>query len=109
MFGRAGEKRSLHQVGYRGRRCGRVERKKFERVKSLSLQPSLNFLVRKPTWTVGCCGAVPQLLDSGHFKFINRTRKKTSDVKKLVIPDCIEDSGLMHEENDDADLLHCGH
>ena len=69
-----------------------MERKKLERVKSASTEPRLNFLVRKSTsqWAVGRYGSVPQLLDGIQFEFIDRTREKPSDVKKLLIPDCKE-------------------
>jgi hypothetical protein len=67
-----------------------MERKELERVKSASSEPRLIFLVRKSTWAVHCCGFVPQLLDGIQFEFIDRTRQKSSDVKKLLIPDCTE-------------------
>jgi hypothetical protein len=67
-----------------------MERKESERVKSASLEPALIFLVRKSTWAVLCCGSVPQLLNGIQFEFIDRTRQKSSDVKKLLIPDCTE-------------------
>jgi hypothetical protein len=56
-------------------------------VKSASPEPCLNFLVRKSARAVHNCGSVPQLLDGIQFEFINRTREKSSDVKKLLIPD----------------------
>ena len=65
-----------------------MERKELERVKSVSSEPGLNFLIRKSTWAVHCCGAVPQLLDGIQFEFIDRTREEPSDVKELLIPDC---------------------
>jgi hypothetical protein len=58
-----------------------MERKEFERVKSAISEPGLNFLVRKFTWAVHCCGCVPQLRDGIQFEFIDRTREKPSDVK----------------------------
>jgi hypothetical protein len=67
-----------------------VERKELERVKSASSESSLNFLVGKSTWAVHSRGTVPQILDGIQFKFIDRTREKSSNVKKLFIPDCTE-------------------
>jgi len=67
-----------------------MERKKFERVKSASSELVPNFLVRQFTRAVHRCCAVPQLLDVIQFEFIDRTRQKPSDIKKLLIPDCIE-------------------
>jgi hypothetical protein len=69
-----------------------MERKKLERVKSASSQPRLNFHVGKSTWPFHHCGAVPQLLDGVQFEFIDRTREKSSNVKKLFIPDCKDQS-----------------
>ncbi len=83
-----------------------MERKELERVKSAFSEPGLSPLVRKSTWPFRC-GAVPQFLDGIQFEFIDRTREKTSDVKELLIPDCIGRSGLMHEEMDGANLPHC--
>jgi hypothetical protein len=65
-----------------------MERKELERVKSASSEPGLKFLIWKSTWAVHSCGSVPQLLDGIQFEFIDRTREKSSDVKKLLIPDC---------------------
>ena len=70
-----------------------MECEELERVKGASFQPGLNILVRKSTWAIHRCSVVPLLLDGIQFELINRTRKKTSDVKKLLIPDCIENSG----------------
>jgi hypothetical protein len=70
-----------------------VERKELERVKSTSSQPGLNFLVRKSICAIERCSASPQLLDGIQFEFVGRTCQKSSDIKKLLIPDCIEDSG----------------
>jgi hypothetical protein len=84
-----------------------MERKKLERVKSASSEPGLNFLGRKSTWAVHSCDSVPQLLDGIQFEFIDRTREKSSDVKKLLIPDCKGKLGLVHEEMDGANLPHC--
>jgi hypothetical protein len=84
-----------------------MERKKLEHVKSASSQPRLNFLVRKSTWPFHRCSAVPQLLDGIQFEFIDRTREKPSNVKKLLIPDCKEISGIVHEEMDGANLTRC--
>jgi hypothetical protein len=67
-----------------------MERKELERVKSASSEPLLIFLARKSTRAVHCCGFVPQILDGIQFEFIDRTRQKSSDVKKLLIPDCTE-------------------
>ena len=67
-----------------------MERKELERVKSASSEPRLIFLVRKSTWTAHCCGSVPQFLDGVQFEFIDRTRQESSDIKKLLIPDCAE-------------------
>jgi hypothetical protein len=64
-----------------------VERKKLESVKDASSQPGLNFLVRKSTWAFHRCRAFPQFLDAIQLKFVGRARKKTSDVKELLIPD----------------------
>jgi hypothetical protein len=63
-----------------------MERKELEHVKSASSEPGLNILARKFTWAVHRCGTVPQLLDGIQFKFIDRTRQKSSDKKKLLIP-----------------------
>ena len=70
-----------------------MECEELEHVKCAFFQPGLNILVRKSTWAIHRCGVVPLLLDGILFEFINRTRKKTSDVKKLLIPDCTEVSG----------------
>ena len=67
-----------------------MECKELERVKSASTEPRLNFLVRKSTRTVQRRGSIPQLLDGIQFKVIDRTREKSSDVKKLLIPNCKE-------------------
>ena len=67
-----------------------MERKELERVKSVTSEAGLNFLVRKSTWAVHCCGSVPQRLDAIQFEFIDRTREKSSDVKELLIPDYTE-------------------
>ena len=67
-----------------------MERKEFEHVKSTSSEPGLNFLVRKFTWAVHCCSSVPQPLDGNQFEFIDRTRQKSTNIKKLLIPDCTE-------------------
>ena len=75
-----------------------MERKELERVKSASLQLRPNFLVRESTSAFHCCGDFPRLLDAIQFKFVGRARKKTSDVKELLIPDCIEKSGLVYME-----------
>ena len=64
--------------------------KEFERVKCAPFQAGLNILVRKSAWAIHRYGATPLFLDGIQFKFINRTRKKTSDVKKLLVPDCIK-------------------
>jgi len=86
-----------------------VERKELERVKSVSSQPGPIFLVRKSICAVGRCRVFPQPLDSIQFESVGRTCQKSSDIKKLLIPGCIENSGLVYEEKDDADLQHCGH
>jgi hypothetical protein len=70
-----------------------VKRKEFERVKSASSQPGLNFLVRKSICAIELCIAFPQPLDGIQFKFVGRTCQKSSDIKELLIPDCIENSG----------------
>ena len=67
-----------------------MECKEFERVKSASSEPHLKFLVWKSIGAVHRCGSVPQLLGGIQFEFIDRTRQKPSDVKKLLIPDCTE-------------------
>jgi len=67
-----------------------MEGKKLERVKSTSSERCLNFLARKSTLAVHSCGSVPQLLDGIQFVFIDRTRQKSSDIKKLLIPNCAE-------------------
>lgn len=86
----AGKKGGFHQVGYHGRRRGRIERKELERVKSASSEPGLNFLDRKSALAVHYCDSVPQFLDGVQFEFIDRTCEIPSDVKELLIPDCIE-------------------
>ena len=70
-----------------------MERKELERVKSASSQPGLNSLVRKPNCAFEPCIAFPQLLDGIQFDFVSRTCQKSSDIKELLIPDCIENSG----------------
>ena len=67
-----------------------MERKELEHVKSASLEPSLDLLVRKTVWAIHCCGTVPELLDAIQFEFIDRAREKSSDIKKLFVPDCTE-------------------
>jgi len=61
----------------------------------------------KSTRAFHLCGAFPHLLDRIQFQFVGRTCQKPSDVKELLIPDCIENSGWAHEEKEDADLPHC--
>jgi hypothetical protein len=75
-----------------------MEGKELERMKSASSQPGLNFIVRNSTWAFHCCRAFPQPLDDTQFEFVGRAREKTSDVKELLIPDCIEKSGLVYKE-----------
>jgi hypothetical protein len=84
-----------------------MERKELERVKSASPQPSLNFLVRESICVIQRCSGFPQPLDGIQFDFVGRTCQKSSDIKELLIPDCIENSGWVYEEKDDADLPHC--
>jgi hypothetical protein len=67
----------------------------------------MNFLVRKSTRAFHRCGAFPRLLDRIQLQFVGRTGQKPSDVKKLLIPDWIENSRSMYEEKEDADLPHC--
>jgi hypothetical protein len=86
-----------------------MEGKELECVKSAFSQPGLNFFVRESTGALRRSGAFPQLLDSIQFKFVGRTRKKTPDVKKLLIPNCIKKSGLMYKRKKDPDLPHCDH
>ncbi len=76
----------------------------------MSSELCLNFLVRKFTWAVHRCTSVPQLLDGTNFEFIDGPREKTPDVKKLLIPDYDEKSGLAHEKRwMSANLPRCDH
>jgi hypothetical protein len=84
-----------------------VERKELERVKSASSQPGLSFLVRKSICTTERWSAFPAPLDGIQFEFVGRTCQKSSDIKELLIPDCIENSGWVYEKKEDADLPHC--
>jgi hypothetical protein len=75
-----------------------MERKELERVEGASSQPGLNFFVRNSTWAFHRYGALPQPLDDIQLEFVGRAREKTSDVKELLVPDCIEKSGLVYKE-----------
>jgi hypothetical protein len=86
-----------------------VERKEFERVNSASSQPGLNSLVRKSIYAIERCIAFPQPLDGIQLEFVGRTCQKSSDIKKLLIPDCIKNSGQVYEEKGDTDLQRCDH
>ena len=70
-----------------------MERKEFECVKTASFQPGLNFIVRKSIYIIERCIAFPQPLDGIQFEFVSRTCQKSSDIKELLVPDCIENSG----------------
>ena len=109
MGSRTSKEGIFHQVGYHGRRGGRVEREEFERVKSASSKPGLNYLIRDPTWAIRGCSVVPQFLDAIQFDFVSGTCEETSDVKEFFIPYCAGGSGLAHEGRESADLLRCGH
>jgi hypothetical protein len=86
-----------------------MERKELESMKSAPSQPGLDFFVRNSAWAFHCCGAFPQPLDDTQFEFVGRAREKTPHVKKLLIPDCIEKSGLVYKEKEDTDQRHCDH